>query len=100
MMQALRENWPVVAFILTAAAGMLTYWSKLLWQTAANVALATKTLADHALLHGEHKAKLDQQRDVDHELELRLVVLEDARAHTADTGKHPVIHVRRSEPTP
>ncbi len=94
MLHALRENWPIVAFLLGASGTLLTIWTTLLWKTATNVTLATKTLGDHAVLLGEHKATAEKLREAGHDLEVRLAVLEDARTHTADTGKHPAMHVR------
>ena len=90
MFQEIRNNWPLII----GAAALLSYWSRLTWQTAANVAVATKTLADHAVLHTKHEATQEKLRESEQLLITRIAILEDARTHNADTGKHPVMHAR------
>lgn len=85
-----KENWPILAFSLTAVAGLATWWSTMLWSVSSNVAKAVSKIDEHEDKHLAHELKFDKLAETDHEHDKRIYALE-VDAGRASTGQHPVI---------
>ena len=85
-----RENWPILAFSVTAVASLATWWSTMLWSVSSNVAKAVSKIDENEDKHVAHELKFDKLVETEHEHDKRIYALEVNAAH-ASTGQHPAI---------